>query len=123
MVVGEVAVVDQRLVHAHERVRAAGVPHAALGGVALVGDPDVGFEVLELVVLDVLLGVAHQLEHQLVAAVREHEGALFAERGVQVSLRRKELRHTNSSSSSRGASVRPFDSAKAASTSGLTRTA
>ena len=82
MVVGEVAVVDQRLVHPDERVGAAGVPHAPFGGVALVGDPDVGFEILELVVLDVLLGIADQLEHQLIAAVRQHEGALLAQRGI-----------------------------------------
>ena len=83
MVVGKIAVVHERLIHTDERVRTAGVPHAALGGVALVGDPDVGFKIFELVVLDVLLGVANQLEHQLVAAMREHEGALLAQRGVQ----------------------------------------
>ena len=83
VVVGEVAVVDQRLVQPDERVRAARVPHAALGGIALVGDPDVGLEILELVVLHVLLGVAHQLEDQQVSRVREHEGALLAQRGVE----------------------------------------
>jgi hypothetical protein len=83
MVIGEVAVVHERLIHADKRVRAAGMPHATFCGVALVGDPDVGFEIFELVVVDVLFGVADQLEHQLVAAVREHEGALFAQRGVQ----------------------------------------
>ncbi len=83
MVVGEVAVVHQRLVQPHERVRATRVPHAALGGVALVRDPHVGTEILQLVVLDVLLGVAHDLEDQLVAAVRQHEGALVAQRGVE----------------------------------------
>jgi hypothetical protein len=64
-------------------VRAAGVPHAALGGIALVRDPGVGLEILKLVVLDVLLGESHQFEDQQVAPVRENEGALLAERGVE----------------------------------------
>ena len=51
VVVGEIAVVHQRLVQPDEGVRAAGVPHAALGGVALVGDPHVGGEILKLVIL------------------------------------------------------------------------
>jgi len=36
VVVGEIAVVHQGFVQAHERVRPAGMPHAPLGGVALV---------------------------------------------------------------------------------------
>ena len=63
-------------------MRSPGMPHPALGGIALVGDPHVGFEILELVVLHVLLGVADQLEDQQVPRVREHEGALLAQRGV-----------------------------------------
>ena len=50
VVVGEVAVVHQRLVHADEGMRAAGMPDAALGRVALVGDPDVRRQVLQAVV-------------------------------------------------------------------------
>jgi hypothetical protein len=83
VVVREVAVVDQRLVEADKGMRAAGMPHAALRRVALVGDPGVGAEVVELVVLDDLLGVAHDLEHEQVAPVREHERLLFAEGGVE----------------------------------------
>ncbi len=82
VVVGEVAVVHQRLVQAHERVRPARMPHAALGGISLVSYPHVGVEVLQLVVLHVLLGVTHALEDQEVAGVREHEGALLAQRRV-----------------------------------------
>ena len=83
MVVGEVAVVHQRLVQTHERVRATRVPHASFCGIALVRDPHVGAEVLQLVVLHVLLGVAHDLEDQLIAAVRQYEGTLVAQRGVE----------------------------------------
>ncbi len=46
-------------------------------------DPHVGAEVLQLVVLHVLLGVAHDLEDQLIAAVRQYEGTLVAQRGVE----------------------------------------
>ena len=82
VVVREVAVVHQRFVHPDERVRAARMPDAALGGIALVRDPDVRVEVLELVVPNDLLGVADQLEDEQVARVREHERLLLAERGV-----------------------------------------
>ena len=47
-----------------------------------MGDPHMGLEVLELVVLHVLLGVADHLEDQQVARVREDEGALLAQGGV-----------------------------------------
>jgi hypothetical protein len=83
VVVGEVAVVDQRLVEPDKGMGAAGMPYPALCGVSLVGDPHVGVEVLELVVLDDLLGVAHDLEHEQVPPVREHERLLLAERGVE----------------------------------------
>ena len=49
-IVGEVAVVDPGDVERREGVGAARVPDAPPGGVALVGDPDVGLEVQELVV-------------------------------------------------------------------------
>ncbi len=42
VVVGKVAVVDQRLVEPDKRMRPARMPNAALGGIPLMGDPDVG---------------------------------------------------------------------------------
>ena len=59
------------------------MPHAPLGGVALVGDPHVGLEILKLVILHVLLGVTHHLEDQQVAPVREDERPLLAQRRVE----------------------------------------
>ncbi len=78
VIVGKVAVVDEGLVQPGERVGAAGVPDAPLGRVALVGDPDVGLEGLELVVLGDLLRVADDLEDHHIPAVGEDEGPLFA---------------------------------------------
>ena len=83
VVVGEVAVVHQRLVQTDERVRAARMPDAALRRVALVGDPDVRAQVLQPVVLDDLLGVADDLEYHQVSPVRQHERPLLAERRVE----------------------------------------
>ena len=82
MVVGEVAVVDQRLVQPDERVRAAGVPHAALGGIALVGDPDVGLEIQQLVVVGHLLRVADDLQDHHIAALGEDKGPFLAQGGI-----------------------------------------
>ncbi len=83
VVVGEVAVVDQRLVQPDEGMGAARMPDPALGRVALMRDPDAGRDVLQPVVLHHLLGVAHDLEHDQVPPVAEHEGPLLAQTGVE----------------------------------------
>ena len=81
-VIGEVAVVHQGGVEGREGVGAAGVPDPAPGGIALVGDPDVGLEVQQLVIVSGFLGVAHDLQDQHVAALGHDEGLLFAQGGV-----------------------------------------
>ena len=68
VIVGEVAVVDQGLVQPDERMGAAGMPDAALGGIALVGDPDVGPRVGHAVILHGRLGKAHDLQDDQVPA-------------------------------------------------------
>ena len=55
----------------------------ALGGVALVGDPHLGLEVVHAVVLHHRLGVAHDFEHYQVAGVGQHKGPLLAKAGVK----------------------------------------
>ena len=82
MVVGEVAVVDQGLVQPDERMRAAGMPHAALGRIALVGDPNVGPRVRHPIILHRRLGKSDDLHDQQVPRVRHHERPLVAQRGV-----------------------------------------
>ena len=76
-VVGEVAVVHERLVHADEGVRTARVPDASLRRVAVVADPYVSGEVLEAVCADDVVPVADQLEDDEILRVREHERALL----------------------------------------------
>ena len=76
MVIGEVAVVNQRFVQAGERVRPPGMPHSASGGVPLMGDPDVSVEVVQLIVFDGLLGIAHDLDYHHVSALGEHKRQL-----------------------------------------------
>ena len=83
IIVGEVAVVDQSLVEPHKGMGSARVPDPALGGIALVGDPDVGLKLLEHVEPDHLLGVAHDLEDHHVLAVGEHKGPLGRARLVE----------------------------------------
>ena len=79
MVVGKVAVVHQRHVNGRERMGAAGVPDAALGRESLVGDPFVGAQLLDFVILHDGFGIADHLEDHDIPAVREHEGAFFAQ--------------------------------------------
>ena len=69
VIVRKIAIVHQRLVEPDERVRSARVPDPPLGGVSLVGDPDVGLQVLQLVVGCGLLGIAHDLKDQQVPPV------------------------------------------------------
>ena len=79
MVVGEIAVMHQGFVHAAEGVRPTRVPHLSLGRVALVGNPAVGFEILQQVVLNNMLGIADQLQDHNIASVRKHEGPLLSQ--------------------------------------------
>jgi hypothetical protein len=83
MVVGEIAVVHQGLVHADEGMRAAGMPDAALGGIALVGDPSVGPEILEPVVLDDLLGIADDFQDHQLRPWDRTKAFCFAQGGVK----------------------------------------
>ncbi|OPX58883.1 MAG: hypothetical protein A4E30_01411 [Methanomassiliicoccales archaeon PtaB.Bin215] len=74
MIVGEVAVVDQSLVQAHEGMRPARVPHPALGGIPLMSDPDVGGELLQPIEPYDVLGVADHLHDDHVPAMGHDEG-------------------------------------------------
>ena len=84
VVVGEVAVMDQRLVESHERVRPARVPHAAFGRIALMGDPDMGLHVGHPIVLDGRFGKADDLEHHQIARVGDHERPLLAQGRIEL---------------------------------------
>ncbi len=83
MVVGEIAVVDQGDVDAREGVGPRGVPDAPLGREALVGDPGMGAELPDLIVVDDGLGEPDHLKDHDVPAVGEDEGPLLAGRGVE----------------------------------------
>ena len=84
MVIGKVPVVHQGLIHPDERMGPAGMPDPPFGGISLVGDPDVGLEILQLVVLGRLLGIPDDLQDHHVPAVRKDEGLLLAEGGVKI---------------------------------------
>jgi len=83
IIVGEVAVVHQGLVKADEGVGSAGMPDPPAGGITLVGDPDMGFTMIQAVELGHLLGVADDFQDHQVAAVGQDEGPFLPEGGVQ----------------------------------------
>jgi len=62
LVIGKVTVVHQRLVERAEGMTATGMPHAPARRIALVGQPGVGFEIVQLVVADDVLGIADYFE-------------------------------------------------------------
>ena len=82
MVVGEIAVVNQGLVHADEGMSPSRVPDPALGRITLVADPDVGGHLLDPIIPDHVLGVTDDLEDDQVAGVGEDEGVLFPQGSV-----------------------------------------
>ena len=79
MVVGKIPVMYQRFIETDKRMGPSGMPHPALGRVALVGDPCVGFEILEFIILNILFGIPDNFENQEVAAVRQNKGPLFTQ--------------------------------------------
>ena len=85
MVVGKIAIVHQGLVHPDEWVCTGRVPDPPLGGIALVGNPDVGSEIIQFIELDHLLRITHDLQDKKISAVGEHKGMLFT-KGIIVCL-------------------------------------
>ena len=59
------------------------MPYTALGGVALVGNPYVGLESLELVVLGHFFGVAHDLQDHDIVALGKDKAFFLPQRGVE----------------------------------------
>ena len=60
---------DQGLIQPHKGMGPGRVPDPALGGIALVGDPDMGAEILEPVVFGHLFGISHDLHDHHIAAL------------------------------------------------------
>ena len=60
MIVGEVAVMHQRGIDAAEGMGAAGMPDTALGGKALMRNPDMGAQVFDLIIFDDGFGIARR---------------------------------------------------------------
>ena len=83
VVIGKIPVVNQGFVHAAERVGPARMPDAALGRIALMGDPDVGLEFFQLVIAGDQLGIAHDLQNHHVLAVGHDKGFFVAQRGIK----------------------------------------
>ena len=84
MIVGEVPVMNQRLIQAYERMSPPRMPDPAFGGISLVGDPDVGLKILQLVVLGGLFGIAHDLQNHHIPSVGKDKSFLFAEGSIKI---------------------------------------
>ena len=69
MVVGKIPVVDKGLVESNKWMCAGRVPNPTLGRVPLMSDPDVGLEVVKLVVLDHLFGISHDLQNKKISTM------------------------------------------------------
>ena len=72
----------ERLMERAERMAAAGMPYPAAGRISLVGEPDVGFEIVQFIVPDNVLRIADDLQDHHVPAVGHDKGAFLAERRV-----------------------------------------
>ncbi len=60
----------------------AGMPYAPLGRETLVGDPDMGAQVPDFIIINDGFGESDHLEDHDVPAVRENKGPLVADGGV-----------------------------------------
>ena len=78
-VVGEIAIVHERFIHADEGMRPRRMPDASLGGVTLVRDPDMRLQTFEAVVPDDVLGVSHDLENHQIAGMGHDESLLVTQ--------------------------------------------
>jgi hypothetical protein len=58
------------------------VPHAPLGGIALMRDPDLCLQILETIVLHHVLGIADYLENHKIPGMREHERTPVAQGSI-----------------------------------------
>src|SRR5437016_2145619 len=82
MIIRKITIVHKRLVQSYKRVRAAGMPDAALRRISVVADPEVSLEILQPVVLYNIISVADQFENNQVLAVGDNECFLLAQRRV-----------------------------------------
>ena len=74
---------DKGFIETDKRMSAAGMPHAAFRGIALMGDPDMGIKIFKLIVLCHLLGITDDLQDHHVPAVRKDKGLLITEGAVK----------------------------------------
>ena len=78
MIICKVAIMNKCLVHTYEWVRPCGVPYPSLRGITLMGNPDIGLEIIQLIILNNLFRVSDNLQDEKVASMRKHKGLLFA---------------------------------------------
>ena len=76
----------QRFVQADKGMRAAGMPHAPFGWVAVVANPDMRVRVFKLIILNHFVAIADHLQHQQILTVRKHKGFLLILEGVERSI-------------------------------------
>ncbi len=77
VVVGKIAVVHQGFVESHKGMSPSRMPDFSLGGVSLVGDPYMGLEIVQLIILHDLLSISYNFEDKEIPAVAQHKSMLF----------------------------------------------
>ena len=82
LIVGEIAVMHQRFVERAEGMAAARMPDAAAGRIALMGQPGMGLEIIQLVIADDVLRIADDFQDHHVPAMGHDKGLFLAQRGV-----------------------------------------
>src|SRR5437763_1174552 len=78
-IICEVAVMDQRFMHADERMRSTRMPDSSFGRIPLMRNPTVRVHVLKLVIFDRLFGVANQFKDEQVAGMAHDKCPFFAQ--------------------------------------------
>src|SRR5207249_2214369 len=82
MIIRKITIMHQRLMQSHERVRAAWMPDPALRRIPMMTNPDMRLEILQPVIPYNIIPKTHELQHDHVLSMGDHEGLLFAQRRV-----------------------------------------
>ena len=78
MVIGKIAIVNERFIHTDKRMGAGRMPHFPFGGITLMGDPDVRLEIIKFIVLDDLFSVTYYFQYEKITSMGKNEGVLFS---------------------------------------------
>ena len=78
VIICKVSIVDERFVETDKRMRSTGMPNSPPGRISLMRYPYMGGKIIELVILDNILGITNNLENHQVYSMGQHKSLFLA---------------------------------------------